>query len=85
VLLQTPPKRFGQHSYNYSDGKSHQQYEPHDSGDGDNEIEGYANNHARNLASSITNGENGNNDGQDPSTPYIVSPKRGIPIGRVYN
>lgn len=81
VLLQTPPKRFGQHSYDYSDGKSHQQYEPH----ADDEVEGYANNHARQLASSITNGENGNNNEQDPSTPYVVSPKRGIPIGRVYN
>lgn len=81
VLLSTPPKRFGQHGYNYSDGKSHEQYEPHD----DDEVEGYANNHARQLASSISNGESGMNNEQDASTPYVVSPKRGIPIGRVYN
>lgn len=81
VLLNTPPKRFGQHNYNYSDGKSHQHYEPHD----DEDVEGYANNHARHLASAITNGENGDDNDRDPSTPYVVSPKRGIPIGRVYN
>jgi hypothetical protein len=79
-VLQTPPKRFGQHNYNYNDGKSHSKSEGVEE---DNGIEGYANNHAHNVA--VANANSNIDDRNSPTTPYVASPKRGIPIGRVYN
>jgi hypothetical protein len=49
----------------------------------DNGIEGYANNHAHNVA--VANANSNIDDRNSPTTPYVASPKRGIPIGRVYN